>query len=299
MSVVARGRAAVVLAAVVLLAACTSPSSSGPPSAGTGPARSSSVAGARIPAPEHVLLVVFENKDAGAVIGSPQAPYLTSLARSGANFTDAHGVTHPSQPNYLALFSGSTQGVTDDHCPQALSGPNLAAQLTKAGKTFVGYSEGLPKAGATDCQAGDYRRKHNPWVDFGDLPAQVNQPYSSFPDDFADLPTVSFVVPDMCHDMHDCDVATGDRWARENLDPYVTWAKTHDSLLIVTFDESEGGDSSNHITTFFVGPMVHVGDDTTRIDHYTVLRTIEEMYGLSAIGTAAAREPIAGIWTAG
>jgi hypothetical protein len=242
------------------------------------------------------MIVVFENKDPGSVVGSPEAPYLTSLAEAGANFTDSHGVAHPSQPNYIALFSGATHGVSDNSCPLALSGDNLARQLLDAGKTFTGYSEGLPTAGAEDCQSGRYRRKHNPWVAFDGLPADVNQPYSALPADYADLPTVSFVVPDMCNDMHDCSVATGDRWAEAELAPFVSWAATHDSLLVVTFDESDGRDDENTIATFFVGPMVRSGDTAQPIDHYSVLRTVEDMYGLPPLGAAADREPITGIW---
>jgi acid phosphatase len=102
------------------------------------------------------MVVVFENEDAQKIVGAPDAPYLTSLARAGASFTDAHGVAHPSQPNYLALFSGSTHGVTDDSCPQTFTGPNLAAGLATAGRTFVGYSEDLPSEGFTGCGAGRY-----------------------------------------------------------------------------------------------------------------------------------------------
>jgi hypothetical protein len=305
-----RRRVQPAVAAAVLMAVCgcsgtsdnaSTPTASTPaastPSTGSSASSTVAVAPGSVPAPGHVVVVVFENKDAESVIGSSSAPYLTSLAQAGADFTDAHAETHPSQPNYIALFSGSTQGVTDDSCPAELSGDNLAAQLLDAGKTFVGYSEDLPHEGATDCAAGDYRRKHNPWVDFADLPAETNQPYSALPTDFADLPTVAFVVPDMCHDMHDCDVATGDRWARDNLSPYVSWAQSHDSLLVVTFDESEGGDAANHIATVLVGPMVRSGETDQRIDHYSLLRTIEEMYGLDPIGEAANRPPISGIWT--
>jgi len=242
------------------------------------------------------MVVVFENKDADQVVGSAAAPYLTSLSRSGANFTDAHGATHPSQPNYLALFSGSTQGVTDDSCPLDLHGDNLASQLLAAGKTFVGYSEDLPQAGAIGCSAGDYRRKHNPWVDFAGLPEEINQPYTALPDDYADLPSVSFVVPNMCNDMHDCDVATGDTWAKENLAPYVEWATSHNSLLVVTFDESEG-EGDDPISTMLVGPMVQSGNTAQGIDHYSVLRTIEEMHGLQPLGEAANRHAIKDIWS--
>jgi acid phosphatase len=250
-----------------------------------------------LPTPAHVLVVVFENEDAEAVVGAREAPYLTSLAASGATFTDAHGVTHPSQPNYLALFAGSTLGVTDDSCPQSFDAPNLAGQLLDAGRTFVGYSEGLPAAGDASCKVGLYARKHNPWVDFPALPAEVNQPYSALPSDLADLPTVAVVVPNLCNDMHNCGVAAGDAWAKGHLPAYVDWARTHDSLLIVTFDENSGT-RGNLIPTFFVGPMVTPGQTAQRIDHYTVLRTLEDMYGLPPLGRAAARDPISGIWSA-
>jgi acid phosphatase len=240
------------------------------------------------------MVVVFENEDAKNIVGGPDAPYLSSLAGAGATFTDAHGVAHPSQPNYLALFSGSTQGVTDDSCPLTFSGPNLAAELATAGRTFVGYSEDLPSPGYTGCRIGRYARKHNPWVDFPDLPASVNQPYSALPADFADLPTVSFVVPNLCDDMHDCGVAAGDAWAQKNLPPYVTWAQGHNSLLVLTFDE-DNGSAANHIATVLVGPMVTTGAYDQRIDHYSLLRTLEEMYGLPPVGKAAAA-PLTGVW---
>jgi phosphatidylinositol-3-phosphatase len=259
----------------------------------TGAAPAATAAG--LPRPAHVMIVIFENKDAGAVVGSPDAPYLTGLARSGANLTDAHGVAHPSEPNYLALFSGSTHGVTDDRCPVTLAGDNLGQQLRAAGRSFAGFSEGLPQAGYTGCLSDDYARKHNPWVDFTDLPATVNQPLSALPGDFAALPTVSFVVPDLCHDMHDCDVATGDAWARGFLPGYVSWARTHDSLLIVTFDE-DSGTPGNHIPTFVVGAAVRQTSSDQRVDHYSVLRTLEDMYGLPPLGNAAAAQPITGIW---
>lgn len=242
------------------------------------------------------MVVIFENKAEQQVLGSAAAPYLTSLAASGAQFTNSHGVGHPSQPNYLALFSGSTQGVTDDSCPQQLGDrPNLGQQLQQAGFSFGGYSEGLPTTGYTGCTdpAGTYARKHNPWVDFKNVPATSNRPFSDFPSDPSRLPTVSFVVPNLCHDMHDCDVATGDRWARDHLAPYVTWARTHDSLLVVTFDEDDGTDT-NRIATFLVGPMVKTTTVSQRIDHYNVLRTIEDLYGLEPLGGARAAAPLTG-----
>ncbi len=251
----------------------------------------SAVAGAVAVRPDHVMLVIFENEDSTAVLGASSAPYLNSLAGAGAVFTDAHGTAHPSQPNYVALFSGGTQGVTDDACPQTLSGPNLATELIAAGLTFTGYSEDLPGPGYTGCSDGGYARKHNPWVDFADVPQAMNQPLDALPADYGALPTVSVVVPNLCNDMHSCPVATGDAWAREHLSSYVGWAATHNSLLLVTFDE-DSGTTANRIPTLAVGPMVQPGTNTQPIDHYNVLRTVEDLYGLPPLGAARNAQPL-------
>ena len=137
--------------------------------------------GATLPRPEHVVIVIEENLGAGGILGSADAPYLNALARQGATFTNASAVTHPSQPNYLALFSGSTQGVKDDGCPKSFSGPNLATALLTAHLTFGGYSEDLPSHDVTACHSGSYARKHNPWVNFPNVPATANLPFADFP----------------------------------------------------------------------------------------------------------------------
>jgi len=265
--------------------------------AGTSAAGTSAAAVA-VPRPAHTVVVVLENKDRTSVLGNPQAPYLNALAAQGASMTRSYGVTHPSQPNYVALFSGGQQGVTDDKCHDLGARANLGSQLRGAGLTFTGYAESLPRAGYTGCSAagGDYRRKHNPWVDFSNLPASVNRPFSDFPTDFTTLPTVAFVTPDMCHDMHDCPVATGDAWVRTHLGAYATWARTHDSLLVVTFDENEGG-TVNQITTLLVGQRVRPGQYPETTTHYTLLRTLEDAYGLAPLGQAAAATPLRTIWT--
>ncbi len=289
----ARSLAVIGLAVVLATACSSSPAAVTPAASGTAAPTTPT---AKLPRPAHVMVVIFENEDAEAVVGSPQAPYLTELAKSGATFTDAHGETHPSQPNYLALFSGNTQGVTGNQCPVELTGENLAAQLITAGETFIGYSEGLPEPGYTGCRSGKYARKHNPWVNFRDLPPSINQPFSALPADYAQLPTVSFVVPDMCNDMHNCPVATGDAWARKHLAPYVAWAKQHESLLIVTFDE-DSGTEENRIPTIVAGAFVRPTVSKQRIDHYSVLRTLEDLYGLAPLGQASIAAPLAGIWT--
>jgi hypothetical protein len=245
--------------------------------------------------PEHIVIVVFENKAYRQIVQSAQASWLRGLMSTAAVFTDSHAVTHPSQPNYLALFSGSTQGITDDHCPVDLGDrPNLARQLLDAGHGFAGYSEDLPGPGSRVCGHAGYAAKHNPWADFANVPAAANQPFTSFPAAPASLPTVSVVVPNLCHDMHDCSIGTGDDWARAHLDAYRQWAPAHHSLLIVTFDEDDNS-ATNQILTVVSGAGVRPGSYPSRIDHSGVLRAIEDCYGLAHLGAAATAPAVTGI----
>ena len=251
-----------------------------------------------MPRADHVVIVVEENHSFDDIVGSPAAPYFASLAGEGALFTQSFALTHPSQPNYLALFSGSTQGVTDDSCPHTFDADNLGHQLLAAGRGFAGYSEGLPSVGSTACFPGEYDRDHNPWVDFTDIPADANRPFTAFPTNYAALPAVSFVMPDLDHDMHNGTVAQADSWLRTNLDGYVRWARTHNSMLIVTGDEDDGS-VPNRIATIVVGQQVQPGRYGDRIDHYSVLRTVEDAFGLPPLGAAANTPPITGIWHTG
>jgi len=240
--------------------------------------------------------VIFENKKASSIFGSNQAPYINSLANAGAKFTQSFAIEHPSEPNYLDLFSGSNQGVTDDSCPHTFGTDNEGAQLIAAGLSFTGYSEDLPSAGSTVCTSGNYARKHNPWVNFSNVPASSNQPFTAFPTDFTQLPTVSWVVPNLCNDMHDCSIATGDAWLQSHLSAYAQWATTHNSLLVVTFDEDDGS-GNNNISTLFYGQPVKQGVYTEHVTHFNMLRTIEDMYGLPYAGAAATATPITDTWT--
>ena len=250
---------------------------------------------AALPAYAHIVVVIDENHAYNEVIGNPNAPYITSLANGGAKMTQSFAVTHPSEPNYLALFSGSTHGITDDSCPHTFTGENLGHQLINAGTTFTGYSESMPSDGYTGCTSGNYARKHNPWVNFSNVPAASNLRFSDFPTTFSNLPKVSIVVPNLCNDMHNCSVATGDTWLKNHLGAYATWAKANNSLLIVTFDEDDSS-ASNHIPTLFYGAHVKTGNYSEHITHYTVLRTLESLTGLGCTGSSCSVNPIADIW---
>jgi hypothetical protein len=244
---------------------------------------------------DHIVVVIEENHSYNQIVGSTDAPYMQSLIGTGALFTNAHGVTHPSQPNYLALFSGSTQGITDDSCKNPFQGPNLASELINAKLTFTGYSEDLPKTGYTGCSTKGYARKHNPWVQFTNVPEASNRPLSDFPKDFSNLPAVSFVIPNHQDDMHDGTVKQADDWLKTNLDSYVTWAQTHHSLLIVTWDEDDFG-KDNHIPLIVVGPMVKAGIYNENVNHYNVLRTIEDIQHLPLLRDIHQTQPITSIW---
>jgi hypothetical protein len=251
-----------------------------------------------IPGFDHVVIVIMENTSDASIIGNTaQAPYINSLADAGVYFSDAHAVTHPSQPNYLALFSGSTQGITDDSCPHHFNEPNLASELRAASLTFTGYSESMPADGFSRCTAYPYARKHNPWVNFNNVPNTGNLRFSRFPVDFATLPTLAIVVPNLCNDMHDCPIATGDAWLQDNIDAYVQWARTRNSLLILTWDEDDSATTANRIPLVFAGANVRIGyTSTATVTHYNVLRTLEDMYGLPPLGNAANVAPITEVW---
>lgn len=254
-------------------------------------------AGDRIPLPDHVVIVMEENHGYNQIIGSQSAPYINSLASQGALFTNSYAIEHPSQPNYLDLFSGSNQGVTNDSCPHSFTVDNEGNQLITAGFSFAGYSEDLPKKGSEVCTYAAYARKHAPWTNFTDLPARTNLPFTKFAKDFNNvaLPAMAWVIPNLDDDMHDGTVAQGDQWLQDNISSYESWAQSHNSLLVVTWDEDDSHEG-NHIATIFVGPMVKPGQYNERIDHFRVLRTIEAMYGLPALGKAAAATPIKDVW---
>jgi phospholipase C len=252
-----------------------------------------------LPRPDHVVIVIEENHGYAQIMDSRnRASYIHALAKRGMLFTDSHGVMHPSLPNYLALFSGSTQGVINDSCPHTFNSDNLASSLRDAGFSFATYSESLPETGYSGCASGAYQRKHNPASNWQGtrLPAGINRRFADFPRNFSRLPTVSFVIPDQDNDMHDGSFETADQWLKAHIEPYVAWAFRHNSLLILTWDEDDFR-AENHVATILVGPMVKRGVSRQRIDHYSVLRTLLDFYGLPALGASRDAEPISGVWT--
>jgi hypothetical protein len=248
---------------------------------------------------KYVQLVIFENESYDDVIGSSQAPYITSLSQKWANLTQSFAITHPSEPNYLALFSGSTQGVTSDQCPVSFSVPSLGSELLKAGISFTGYAESMPSNGYTGCMAVPdslpsgwlYMRKHVPWTDFTKVPASASIVY---PGPLKKPPSqFTWITPNMCNDMHDCPISTGDAWAKKNLPKLIAWDQANNGLLILTFDENDGS-AGNQIPTILIG-NVNPGQYSQTINHYSVLRTIEDIFGLKHLGASGSATPIKGV----
>ena len=294
-----------------------------------------------LPVYDHIVIVVEENKDFEQILGGRfEAPYLRKLSTEGASFERMFGEEHFSQGNYFWLFSGSNQNVGFfDRVPSAANHPdypfeasNLGAQLIAKGLSFKGYAESLPAIGSQvdldppNCRKDDcvYARKHVPWISFANVPngttieTSSNLRFADFPSDYSKLPTVAFVIPNLDHDMHngkpEQSIAAGDAWLRENLDGYYQWAKAHNSLLIVTFDENDDQagysgltnplagpasayppadkydqllhDLRNRIVTIFAGAHIKPGSyaEGRGITHVNILRTIEAMYGLPKSG---------------
>lgn len=259
----------------------------------------------RRPAFDRAVVVVFENKDFAQVIGSADAPTFNRLAGRYALLADYRGVAHPSLPNYLALVSGSTHGITSDCTSCRVAGLSLADTLERAGKTWKTYAEGLPRAGFTGPWAGRYAKKHDPFLYFDDVAARPSRlrrivPLTQFARDLAAnrLPDFSLVVPDLCHDMHDCSVATGDAWLGSFLRPLLRSSALGRGAVFVVFDEgvgSEGG--GGHVPALVVGPLVRPGSRVaSSLDHYGLLRTIEDAWRLPRLGRSRTATPISGIW---
>lgn len=251
--------------------------------------------------------MVFENKNFDEVIGSPEAPTFNAMARRYALLERSYAVARPSLPNYLALASGSTQGVTATCTDCLFRARNLADTIEASGRTWKAYLEGLPLRGYTGAQWGRYVKRHNPFPYFESVvsnPARLRRtvPYAELRADLAKkrLPDFSFVVPDLCNGTHDCSVATGDAWLETFLKPLLASRQLDDGVVFVTFDEAAHGDDrgeGGHIPTLAIGPTVRAGARSRRgVNHYGLLRTIEDAWGLPRLGRSATANAVTGIW---
>jgi phosphatidylinositol-3-phosphatase len=272
----------------------------------------SNTAAARPSAAPHIMVIVEENRGYAATLGACAAdPYLCSLAAAYASFTSWYAISHPSAPNYLALDSGTTQGISSDCTPDGggcgpFQASDLGSELSAAGVPWLAYMESMPSACDRVGGAGEYAEKHNPFLYFsadrGSRCATHVVPYpgaramvvtldSGRPPDFV------WITPNLAHDMHDGSVAEGDAWLRSNLPGVLSspWFADH-GTVIITMDENDAepsGACCGRVTGGRI-PMVVIsanarggGPIATTGDHYSTLRTVEEAYGLQLLGNAA------------
>jgi phosphatidylinositol-3-phosphatase len=237
---------------------------------------------------DHLTIVIMENRSFENIIGNQQAPYINKLAQGNMLFTKSYAVAHPSEPNYVALYSGSTQGLKSDACPVNYNARSLGGEAIVAHKSIKGYMEDIPAVGSTACEAGEYVRKHNPLIDFADTPATSSVPYSQLAGDLSSnrYPTIALVVPNVLHDMHDGTIAMGDAWLASNLPSILAFDATHKGLLILTWDEDHH-DADNHIVTIAIGPTARAGQSDQPINHYSVLSTVTDLFGLQPLDNAS------------
>ena len=237
-----------------------------------------------VPQLAHVIVVVFENRERDQVAGSSAAEF-SALARRYVDLRDYYAVAHPSLPNYLALVSGSTQGITTDCTTCTAAGASIGTLLTRAHESWGAYAEGYPSSPL-------FAKKHEPFLYFKGQEAHVF-PLSKF--DPAHLPRFAFVSPNLCHDMHDCSTAVGSEWLARFMKPLLAAPST---AIFIVFDEgSSDSGGGGHVFAVLAGTAVrsHVAY-TRRTGHYGLLRTIEDGLGLRHLGESARTKLIEGVW---
>lgn len=257
---------------------------------------------ATIPAFSHIFIIVLENKESSTIIGNAEAPYFNQLAQTYGLATQSHGQRHPSLPNYLALTSGSTHGITSDCTTCFIDAPTIVDQLEAAGHPWKAYIESMPSPCFVGNKGKLYQQKHNPFIYYDTIRTNPMRcanivPFDTFSADLQAnvLPDYVWITPNMCNDMHNCPVSTGDAWLK-------TWvpqilrspAWQQDGLLLITFDEgsSKAGCCTNavggRIPTLVISPLGKPAyRSSVAYDQYSLLRTVEEAWGLPLLANAA------------
>ena len=262
------------------------PTTVGTPQPTTAPSSTSAI--------KHVFVVVMENHAYTQVWNTSSSPYITSLGNAYARATNYTAITHPSLPNYLDLYGGSNYGITTDCSPSSschVNAKNLADNLTAKGLTWKGYMESMP----SNCDittSGNYAPKHDPFVYFDDIRINTARcdagvvPYTALANDLksaSTTPNFAFITPNLCDDMHNCSVSTGDSWLKSHLPSILNSpACTVDKcLLILTWDEDDGS-HGNKVLTIFAGSGAKTGGavSSKTYNHYSLLKTVETIFGL-------------------
>jgi hypothetical protein len=256
-----------------------------------------------VPAFSHVFVIVMENHEYGSIIGSSAAPYINSLANSYGLATNYYAASHPSLPNYLALTAGSTFGITSDCTTCYVSATNIADQVEASGRSWKAYMEDMPSPCFTGPSSGNYAMKHDPFMYYNDIRNNAARcaahvvPFTQFWADMSSgaVPNFVWVTPNMCNDMHDCSVATGDAWLRSVV-PTITGSAAYRNggVLFITWDEGStsagccGDTYGGHVATLVISPRSINGyRSAVAENHYGLLRTVEDAFRLGHLAAAS------------
>ncbi len=286
--------AAVLATAALMLVGCGSAGSDLPVQ--TRPSPKARTAGGP---PTHIAVIVMENEEYGEIVGSRATPFINGLARRYALATSMYAIGHPSLPNYLALTGGSAHGIDSDCTDCTVPGTGLAGQLSASHLAWKAYMEDLPHPCFQGAGAGGYAKKHDPFIYYTAIAkatALCNRivPLTELAADERthNLPRLIWITPNLCHDMHDCDPAVGDRFLAQTIPPLLSELGPR-GVLLLTWDEgsSDAGccrlASGGHVATIVAGPGASPGArSSTPVDHYSVLQTIEDLLGLPRLGGA-------------
>ncbi|KAI8901618.1 phosphoesterase family-domain-containing protein [Globomyces pollinis-pini] len=243
---------------------------------------------------DRFFVITLENTDYEDVLADP---YFKSLVPRGRLLTNSHGVTHPSQPNYITMTSNTAWG-TFFNFKANFDRENIADTLEGAGKTWVSMQENYPKD--KGCFAGDsypYVRKHNPFMSYNNIrnnPARckkiVNADQLYVDIEKKQLADYVFYTPNMLNDGHDTSIQYASNWLKGFLEPLLANPYFDRTLFVITFDESEAflgviDFEGNHIYTLLIGSGVKAGTtDDTYYEHYSQMALLEKVWGLKSLG---------------
>ena len=252
----------------------------------------------------HVITIVLENHSFADVAG--RSPYLNRLAADCGLADNYSAITRPSLPNYIAMTSGDTGGITNDCSNCSVPTSSIFAQVGPHG--WHAYEESMPAAGFTGSSAGNYLKRHNPAAYYTNLAAAYagNAVRMGTPTAGAlisalranRLPRYSFVTPNVCNDEHDCSISIGDRWLAQWVPQILASRsyKTGGTALFIVYDE--GSPTDNHVYSVIASPSTRRGTVShIAFTHYSLLKTQESMLGLPCLGhacdstTASMRRP--------
>lgn len=236
----------------------------------------------------------MENQDYGSIIGSGSAPYINALANTYGVASAYSAISHPSLPNYIALTSGSDQGITDDGDPSShpLKVPSIFSELPG------GASQSLEESMPSNCDtsdSGQYAVRHNPeayYTNLGGACGTYDIPLGATPDLSAQF---TMVTPNVTHDMHDGTISDGDGFLQRFVPTLLASSayQTGTTVIFIVWDENSGS-SGNQVPCIVISPYTHAVKDGTSYNHYSLLRTTEELLHLPLLANAASANSMLG-----